>query len=230
MVRSSFPSSLELDISNFPKLSTEQAGHLRHFYNTSAALDGEWPHMGTQEPEQAFLDAYRYQLATMVYATGVAHYHHMPAMRGLFKPLMRRLIHKMLCKEVWSYWYLTSQSGIRIDPGLKELRKPWSDPIVKENIMYSGHLLLMTSLYAMLFNDDEFEKPGSLTFNWNPMFWGMGDEKFEYDTQRLQEAIVGQMESGGWVGVCCEPNVVFVVCNQFPVCDSYRKTIAGLAD
>jgi len=25
------------------------------------------------------------------------------------------------------------------------------------------------------------------------------------------------MEQNGWLGVCCEPNVVFVVCNQFPL-------------
>lgn len=30
--------------------------------------------------------------------------------------------------------------------------------------MYSGHLLLMVSLYAMLFDDDEFEKEGGLKF------------------------------------------------------------------
>jgi hypothetical protein len=31
--------------------------------------------------------------------------------------------------------------------------------------MYSGHLLLMTSLYSMLFDDDEFEKLGSLNLD-----------------------------------------------------------------
>lgn len=215
-VPSPFPSCLEVDVSTLPKLSREQAGHLRHFYNLSAAPDGEWPHMGTQEPDQAFLDAYRYQLATMAYAAGLAHYHHLPLMRSLFKPLIRRLIHKMLRRDVWSYWYLTSQSGIRLDPDLEELRKPWADPIVKENIMYSGHLLLMTSLYAMLFDDDEFEKPGSLTFDWSPLFWGMGPEKFVYNNSSLQDAILKEMERTGWAGVCCEPNLVFVVCNQFP--------------
>jgi hypothetical protein len=73
----------------------------------------------------------------MTYATGAAHYHHLPAMRSLFKPLMRALIAKMLRREVWGYWYLTSQSGIRTDPDLKELRKPWADPVCKENIMVS---------------------------------------------------------------------------------------------
>jgi hypothetical protein len=210
-------SGLPLDLSKYPKLSTEQAGHLRHFHNLSAAIDGEWPHMGTQEPAQEFLDAYRYQLATMAYAAGLCHYHRLPAMRGLFRPLIRRLIHKMLRREVWGYWYLTSQSGIRVDPDLKELRKPWANPVVRENIMYSGHLLLMTSLYAMLFDDDEFERPGSLTFHWDPMFWGMGAETFAYDNRSLQKAIIAEMERNDWVGVCCEPNLVFVVCNQFPV-------------
>lgn len=217
-----FPSQLPIDVSVFPKLTEEQVGHLRHFYNIASALDGDWPHMGTQDPEQAFLDAYRYQLATMVYASSIAHYHRLPAMRSLFKPLIRRLIHKMLLPHVWHYWYLTSQSGKLLDPDLTELRKPWADPVVRENIMYSGHLLLMVSLYAMLFDDDEFEKEASLSFKWAPMFWGMGPETFEYSTSTLQEAILKEMEREDWAGVCCEPNAIFVVCNQFPVSHPFR--------
>jgi hypothetical protein len=49
--------------------------------------------------------------------------------------LLENLIAKMMDKEVWGYWYLTSQSGRAVDPDIQELRKPWSDPIVKENIM-----------------------------------------------------------------------------------------------
>lgn len=208
---------MDVDLSRYPKLSKEQLGHLRHFHNLVSQVDGEWHHMGTQEPMQEFLDAYRYQLATMAYAVALTHYHHQPALRGVYKPLFRRIIHKMLRREVWGYWFTTSLGGVTTDPSLKELRKPWADPIVKENIMYSGHLLLMVSLYAMLFDDDEFEKEGSLVFNWNPLFYGLGSETFTYDTQSLQDAILREMERNGWVGVCCEPNAVFVVCNQFPV-------------
>ena len=93
--------------------------------------------MGTQEPGQEFLDAYRYQLATMAYATGAAHYHRLPALRSVFQSLMLKLIKKMLRREIWGYWYLTSQSGKLVDPDLKELRKPWADPVCKENIMAS---------------------------------------------------------------------------------------------
>ena len=53
---------------------------------------------------------------------------------------------------------------------MEELCKACADPVVSDTIMYSGHLLLMMSLYAMFFDDDEFEKPGSLTFHWNPLF------------------------------------------------------------
>lgn len=173
--------------------------------------------MGSQEPGQEWETAYRYQLATMAYAAGAAHYHRLPAMRSMFKELMLKLITKMMRREVWGYWYLTSQSGIKLDPDLKELRKPWADPVCKENIMYSGHLDLMVSLYTMLFADDHFDKEDSIVFDWNPVCWGMGSEKFSYTRRSLQKAIVDEMEREKWIGVCCEPNLVFVVCNQFPL-------------
>lgn len=87
--------------------------------------------MGIQEPGQEFLDALRYQLATMAYASGAAHYHHLPLLRTVFKPLIRKLIYKILRREVWGYWFNTSLSGSKVDPLLKELRKPWADPVVK---------------------------------------------------------------------------------------------------
>lgn len=209
--------SISMDLSRYPKLTDEQVGHLRHYYNLASQPDGEWYHMGTQEPMQEFLDAYRYQLATMAYAVGITHYHHQNALRGAYKALFRRIIHKMMRREVWGYWFTTSLGGTTTDPSLTKLREPWADPIVRENIMYSGHLLLMTSMYAMLFNDKEFEQDDALVFNWNPLFFGLGAETFTYKTQTLQEAILREMERNGWVGVCCEPNAVFVVCNQFPV-------------
>lgn len=216
------PNFLPFDLSGYGKLDAKQAGHLRHFYNLVSQPDGYWRLFDTADGHDEFDDAKRYQLATMTYATGAAHYHRLPALHGQFRRLMRQMIQKMLCKEVWSYWFLASHSGRLFDPDIKELRKPWADPVVKENIMYSGHLLLMTSLYAMLFDDDEFEREGALTFRWDPLFWGLGPEEFVYDNAKLQAKILGQMEENEWVGVCCEPNAVFVVCNQFPVRSNMR--------
>lgn len=264
---SGLPKNLPVDfLARQAKLSREQAGHLRHFHNLATQRDGEWGVMGSQEPGQEWLDAYRYQIATMGYAAGAAHFHRLPALRSIFQSLLDSLIHKLLRREVWGYWFLTSHSGKFVDPDIKELRQPWADPIVKENIMvgnfhslcsisllrflwcrpfffspelrpsvftvaltylcgsllnfqqYSGHLLLMVSLYTMLFNDDKYNREGALTFNWSPIFWGMGPEKFSYSRESLQKAILAEMEREKWLGVCCEPNCIFIVCNQFPAC------------
>ncbi|KZN94303.1 hypothetical protein EN45_044990 [Penicillium chrysogenum] len=165
--QAAFPSQLPCSMTDrFDKLSREQAGHLRHFHNLATGKPGEWTHMGGQEPGQEWVDAFRYQLATMTYAAGAAHYHRLPRLRSIFKPLLAALIERMLHRDVWGYWFLTSHSGKLVDPDIRELRKPWADPIVKENIM---------------------------------------------------KAILVQMEHEKWLGVCCEPNSIFVVCNQFPI-------------
>jgi hypothetical protein len=44
--------TLPNQLDNYERLTPEQAGHLRHIHNLSIAPDGEWPHMGTQEPMQ----------------------------------------------------------------------------------------------------------------------------------------------------------------------------------
>lgn len=214
----STPPTLPADIlEHFPKLTHAQEGHIRHFHNLASLPGGEWRHMGSDEPGQESFEAYRYQLATMAYAAGLAHYHRLPALRSMFRSLFDDLIDKMLRRDVWGFWYMTSQSGKAVDPSLTELRKPWPDPVCRENIMYSGHLLLMVSLHAMLFNTDKYDKDGALTFNWNPMFFGLGPETFSYNRTSLQQAIVDEFERTGWLGVCCEPNCVFIICNQFPL-------------
>ncbi len=75
----------------------------------------------------------------------------------------------------------------------------------------------MVSLYSMLFDDDRYDQEDSIVFEWNPMWWGMGPERYCYNKMKLQRTILGEMERVGWMGACCEPNTVFIVCNQFPV-------------
>lgn len=75
----------------------------------------------------------------------------------------------------------------------------------------------MVSLYTMLFNDTRYDHEGALSFHWSPVFWGMGPETFSYNRKSLQTAILSEFEREGWLGSCCEPNSIFVVCNQFPV-------------
>ncbi|KAL8837436.1 MAG: hypothetical protein Q9170_002520 [Blastenia crenularia] len=195
------PDQLLKEFLELPKLSREQCGHLRHFHNLVSQPDGDWSFMGGASAQDHDEGSYRYQLAFMAYAAGAAHYHRLPALRSVFRSLLEKMISKMLHPEVWGYWYLTSQSGIKLDPDLKELRKPWADPVCKENVMYSGHLLVMVSLFSMLFDDDRYNKKDIIVFDWNPMFWGMGPERYSYNRTTLQKTILNQMEHSGWMGI-----------------------------
>ena len=205
------------EIKTYPQLDDLQIGHLRHFENLAGQPAGDWSRMGVAESGQEGLSSYRYQLAYMAYGLGLAHYHHLPAARGPMRELYQRIIAKMLHRDVWAYWRDTSQSGPKLDPDLLSLRDGWTDPVVRENIMYSGHLHAMTGLYAVLFDDDRYAEEGALSFVYDPRFYGMGTEVFAHDFRSLNETIYWQMVENGWLGVACEPNCIFIVCNQFPM-------------
>jgi hypothetical protein len=51
----------------------------------------------------------------------------------------------------------------------------------------------MTSLLTMLFADYRFDEADGIVFNWNPLFWGRGPEKFSYTRRSLQDVILKQM-------------------------------------
>jgi hypothetical protein len=51
----------------------------------------------------------------------------------------------------------------------------------------------MISLYSMLLNNDSFEEADAIVFDWSPMFWGTGPEKFSYTRSTLQESILKEM-------------------------------------
>lgn len=204
-----------LDISTLPILDDVRQGHLRHILNLAAQPDGDWSHMMTAEQEQHGLASYRYQLGHLVYALGLTHYHHLPAAPGLFKRPMEQFIQKMQRHDVWRYWREESRSSLGFDPDLKEAREPWSDPVIKENIMYSGHLHAMAGMHAVLFDDDKYEQPKSLTLQRDRM-WG-GPEIFEYDFNSINDVLYKQMVEYDWLGIPCEPNMIFVICNQFPL-------------
>lgn len=63
----SAPNKLQFSVEQYPKLDHKQAGHLRHFHNLITQPDGSWDHMGPLDGSNEWEDAYRYQLATMVW-------------------------------------------------------------------------------------------------------------------------------------------------------------------
>ena len=50
--RAEAPPRLPFSIDHLVKLTPEQAGHIRHFHNLASQIDGNWNHMGAQEPGQ----------------------------------------------------------------------------------------------------------------------------------------------------------------------------------
>jgi hypothetical protein len=123
----------------------------------------------------------------------------------------------MMRWEVWGYWELTSRGSRVLDPDMNALGEGWIDPVIRQNVMYSGHLLMMVGLYEMLYRDGRFDAPGSLTFQFRPVFRGMGPEDFPYNHGKLAEVIFAEFERNDFMGCECEPNAIFVYCNQFPI-------------
>ncbi|KAF4960421.1 hypothetical protein FSARC_10481 [Fusarium sarcochroum] len=195
-------------------MSKEQVASIRHIGNLARQLKGDWSNMMAGSDLGDGFGAYRFQLAYGTYALALAHFHRVPGAPGLFKDTFERMIEKMCAPDCWYYWRDASTGG-----GIaKTPRKPQDpNPVHEDNIMYSAYLQTMTLLYNSLFNDDRYTKPGSLTLEYSPFFWGEDAFRFEYDQNSINDRVYWQMVESGYLGVACEPNCVFQICNQPPI-------------
>lgn len=195
-------------------LTAAQLGHLRHFDNLSRQLPNDWSLMQGKGTGQDDFGGYRFQLAYMAYALALTHRHRLPAAPGLFQPVIQRLIEKILLPEVWMYWRDVSRGGSILNAHVSDaLAEQW-DPVIRDNIMYSAYVQSMALLHDYLFDSDHFAAAGSLTLRHWSYFWGGAEKRFAYDRDSLNEHIYWQMVENGYLGVACEPNCVFQICNQ----------------
>jgi len=195
-------------------LDAKQLGHLRHWDNLSRLQPNDWSLMQGKGTSQDDFGGYRFQLAYMIYGLALTHRHRLPGAPGLFRPTMRRLIEKLLLPEVWLYWRDVSRGGSIFNAHLVDrLHEEWN-PVVRDNIMYSAYVQSCALLHDHLFADDRYAAPGSLTFRHWSFFWGGPEKRFEYDRDSLTEHLYSLMAETGYLGVACEPNCVFQICNQ----------------
>jgi hypothetical protein len=132
----------------------------------------------------------------------------------VFKPIFERLIGKLLLPEVWMYWRDVSRGGTIFNAHLSEnYREEW-DPVVRDNIMYSAYVQSLVLLYNVLFDDDRYARPGAITFEHWSYFWGGDGHRFAYDQNTLNDHLYWKMVESGYLGVACEPNCIFQICNQ----------------
>jgi hypothetical protein len=191
-----------------------QLGHLRHFSNLARQLPNQWELMKGKGYGQEDFGGYRFQLAYMAYALALTHRHRLPAAPGVFRPTFQYLIEKMLLPEVWMYWRDVSRGGSIFNAHLVSgYREEWN-PVARDNIMYSAYVQSMALLYHYLFDDDRYARPRALTFRYWSYFWGGEEKRFEYDERALNDHIYWQMVESGYLGIACEPNCVFQICNQ----------------
>jgi hypothetical protein len=211
-----FPRNEPFDVERLPKLDADQVGHLRRIENLSLLLPDDWSGMQGKSSLQEDFGGLRFQLAYMSYALALTHRHRLPAAPGVFRKTFERLIEKMLSPDVWTYWHYVSTGNGPINAAQGELPAEWN-PVVKDNIMYSAYLQSMALLYHYIFNDDRYAQPGALTMELKPLYWGAGGKKFVYDECSLNDHLYWMMVEKGYLGIACEPNCVFQICNQVPI-------------
>lgn len=195
-------------------LSREQIGHLRHFANLSRQDANDWSLMQGKSVGQEDFGGYRFQLAYMMVALALTHIHRLPAAPGLFKPIFARLFEKLLLPEVWLYWRDVSRGGSIFNAHLaQDYAEEW-DPVRRDNIMYSAYVQSCALLYHYLFRDDRYAQPGAIAFRHWSYFWGGEGKEFLYDENSLNDHVYWLMAQSGFLGVACEPNCIFQICNQ----------------
>lgn len=149
------------------------------------------------DEKQLGLDSYRYSLAFMAYASGAMVYK-TPAYRELTAKILDDSIQKLIEKKVWDfikvYW---------------DEEPTYPDPVAWENIMYSGHLMQIIALYESITGDMKYSTEG-WDFVWDD------DTKIHYDANKLMEVVFKQVESDETGGVPCEPDTIFIICNDHP--------------
>jgi hypothetical protein len=197
-------------------LDDKQVGHLRRIRNLAAQLPDDWSGMMGRSSLQEDFGALRFQLAYMAYALGLAHVHRLPAAPAVFRKPFDQLITKMLSPDVWTYWHYVSTGNGPLNKSLGELPPKWN-PVETDNIMYSAYLQSMALMYHYLFDDAKYAAEGALTMRLQPLFWGADGQHFPYDERKLNEHVYWTMVQKGYLGIACEPNCVFQICNQVPI-------------
>src|SRR4051794_38316343 len=143
-------------------LSRQSLGYLHYLHGVLAQPLGSWDGFyASQSPSMNF--ALRYQLAFGAYAVA-ALAQRTPAYRKPYLEALNGAIEKMLDVAAWGYWHAPSQAepgsatgltssghiAVMLSPHQRVISTAPSDPIVQDNLQYSGHLSTMLGLYEKL--------------------------------------------------------------------------------
>ena len=114
------------------------------------------------------------------------------------------------------YWRDVSRGGIGVQrpPRPTGCDEEW-DPVVRDNIMYSAYVQSCALLHDQLFADDRYAAARIADVPALVVLLGRrGEARSPTTASSLNDHLYWQMVENGYVGVACEPNCVFQICNQ----------------
>ena len=140
----------------------------------------------------------RYQLNYLGWALAPYAVNYVPNAPRQIELAMRNLVHKQTDLRVWRYWRTLNLIG-NLDGN--------PDPLVRDNIMFSGFTGDQINLYEAATGSTVFDEPGSLTFVWED------GRTFAYDHHSWMEALHRNFERSKMTFFPCEPGWAFAACN-----------------
>lgn len=212
-------------------LSLEGLGYLNYLRGVLTQPLGSWEGFYPAQSHSMNF-ALRYQLAFASYAVA-AMAQHTPAYRTPYTQALHGAIEKMLDVATWGYWRAedgpdienghlsTGHATALLSPHRRAPAGPPSDPIARDNLQYSGHLSVMLGLYEKVSGDRHYDEPFTLH---NPS----SDVEYVYTHSRVAARIHSQMLRNKFGGVCCEPGMAYVPCNNYALAsNTLHDTLHG---
>jgi hypothetical protein len=204
-----------LDATDALCLDDKALGHIRHILRLIDNGCGKGGPAAGMDAGQEYDTSSSLQLLFFVYTLGLSHYHYTAAYRELYQGAMDRVIQKMLGRESSGEREPTRSKSRAFDPEPKLLGGAGPEPLARESVMYSGHLLASVGYYTMLFGDRKYTEPGSMPFDHETIFPGWAEpKKYTHDFTSLAGLIHDQYVASP-MGFICEPNAVFLFCNGY---------------
>lgn len=153
-----------------------------------------WPAWYTDN-DQLGETSLRYQLAFVGYGCA-AQAAKTPAYHELAKGQLGDICERLLDVRTWHY--VTHYWDYGDNP---------PDPSLYDNVMYTGHLTQLMCLYELMTGDMRYSESG-----WD-FVWRDG-RKTHYTLSKAVERLHELSKASPSGGICCEPGMVFVVCNN----------------
>lgn len=155
---------------------------------------------GFEKRDQFQTAATRYQINSISYGLSAIQYAHTPAFSGYMSQAQKQLLSKLCLPSIWRYWQWENRWG-NINNS--------SDPIARDNIMYSGFL----STQALLANG---AGPVVITDTHSPLVH-LSDQQ-SYCLEAIIVCLAQQYKQARMGLIACEPNWIYPLCNTVTVC------------